>query len=66
MPLSEKAIENKKQYTLDYKKKSYKRVPLDMRIEDYEQLKTYCDSKSIPVQTFIKSAISEKMKRDKK
>lgn len=65
MPLSEKAIENKKQYTLDYKKKSYKRVPLDMRIEDYEQLKAYCDKCNIPVQTFIKSAISEKMTRDK-
>ena len=65
MPLSEKAIENKKQYTLDYKKKSYKRVPLDMRIEDYEQLKAYCDKCNIPVQTFIKSAISEKIARDK-
>lgn len=66
MPRSEKGLENAKQYNLEYKKKTYKRVPLDMRIEDYDELKAYCDKCNIPVQTFIKSAISEKMTRDSK
>ena len=29
--------------SLKYKKKAYKRVPLDMKIEEYEKLKEYLD-----------------------
>lgn len=61
MPRSEKGLENAKQYNLQYKKKTYKRIPLDMRIEDYDELKAYCDNKGVPVQTFIKQAIQDKM-----
>jgi hypothetical protein len=65
MPLSEKALENKKKYDLEYSKKHYKRVPLDMPIDDYNKLKSYCDKKGVGVNPFIKSAINEKMDRDK-
>jgi hypothetical protein len=57
--------EERLQYQLDFAKKKYKRVPLDLPIDDYEQLKAYCESKGTGINTFIKSAISEKMTRDK-
>lgn len=65
MPLSEKAQENKKKYDLNYKKNNFKRVPLDLRIDEYNNLKAYCDKKGVGVNPFIKSAINEKMDRDK-
>lgn len=49
------------QYKQEFAKKNYKRVPLDMPIEDYEQLKAYCDKKGIGVNPFIKQAIKDKM-----
>lgn len=61
-----KTDEELKQNKLEYAKKNYKRVPLDMPIDDYEQLKALCDEKGIGVNPYIKQAISEKMARDKK
>lgn len=56
---SEKALENKKNYDLQYKKKHFKRVPLDMPLEDYDELKAYCDNKGYAVNTFVKQAIKQ-------
>ncbi len=57
--------EDRKQYLLDYAKKNYKRVPLDLPIDDYNKLKAYCDKKGVSVNPFIRAAINEKMDRDK-
>ena len=60
-----KSDDELKKTKLDYAKKNYKRVPLDLPIDDYNNLKAYCDKKGVGVNPFIKSAINEKMDRDK-
>lgn len=65
MPLSEKALENKKKYDLEYSKKHYKRVPLDMPIDDYDELKAHCDKIGVAINTFIKQAIQDKISKSK-
>ena len=40
-----------------YKKKNYKRVVIELRFEQYDKLKTVCDSLSTPVGTFAKQAV---------
>ncbi len=51
-------------YRYEYEKKALKRVPLDMQKSDYEVLANAAKSAGIPVNTFIKQAIAEKMERD--
>ena len=45
--------------TQKYKKASYKRIPLDVRVEEYDVLKEYCDSKGEPINGFIRRIIKE-------
>ncbi len=47
--------------TQKYKAKAYKRIPLDLRKEDYERIKEHCDSFNIPVNTFIKNLINKEL-----
>lgn len=47
-------------------KAKIKRVPLDMQIPDYEELKAHAESRGETVNGFLKRAISETMERDKK
>lgn len=42
--------------TAKYKAKNYKRVPLDLRKEEYDALKGQVDS--VPMNTFIKKALN--------
>ncbi len=42
--------------TAKYKAKNYKRVPLDLRKEEYDALKEQADS--MPMNTFIKKALN--------
>lgn len=46
-----------------YKKQNIKRVPLDMQISDYEQLKAAADARGEKVNEYIKNAIRERMDR---
>lgn len=52
--------ESQKNASLKYAKEKLKRVPLDMKKEDYERYKTYCDQNNISMRSFIISAM-EKM-----
>lgn len=61
MALSEKALANKVQYNIDYNKKHYKRIPLDVTFSKYEEIKTAADSTGESVNGFIKSAIDKKL-----
>lgn len=45
-----------------YKKQNIKRVPLDMQISEYEQLKAAADACNEKVNEYIKKAIRERMK----
>lgn len=46
-----------------YKKQNIKRVPLDMQIAEYEQLKAAADACGEKVNEYIKNAIRERMKQ---
>lgn len=48
--------------TLKYKAKAYKRIPLDVRIEEYEELKNYCEKNNESINGFIRKIIAENIK----
>ena len=49
--------------TLKYKAKAYKRIPLDMKIEEYEALKEYTDNTGESINGFIRRIIKENIKK---
>ena len=49
--------------TLKYKAKAYKRIPLDMKIEEYEALKEYTDNIGESINGFIRRIIKENIKK---
>lgn len=53
-----------KQATIRYASKTYKRVPLDLRHEDYTRLQEAAAATSLSVNGYIKAAIAEKISRD--
>lgn len=58
--------EAQKRATANYAKKAYKRVPLDVRKEDYEVIKRIADHLGESVNGFIKQAIKERLARVQK
>lgn len=56
--------ESKKKYNIEYAKKKLKRIPLDVQIEKYEQIKNASEKARDTVNGYIKKAIDEKMQRD--
>ena len=56
---------NKVKYQLKYAKEKYKRVPLDLPKEKYLEVKAAADRAGASVNGYIKTAIDEKMDRDK-
>lgn len=59
MPTSEAQIKA----TARYKAKAYKRIPLDVRIEEYEELKKYTDKTGESINGFIRRIIRENIKK---
>lgn len=60
MPVNEK----KKQYDIEYAKTHLKRVPLDLRLEKYDEIKAHAETKGESVNGFIKRAIDETIAND--
>jgi hypothetical protein len=57
--------ERMKDYTIKYAKEKLKRVPLDLKLSFYNDvLLTACQKSNIGVNTFIKQAIIEKIKKE--
>ena len=54
----------KKQYDLEYAKTHLKRIPLDVRLDKYEQIKSHADKQGESLNGFVKRAIDETMQRD--
>ena len=53
-------------YADKYKKKNIKRIPLDVQKKEYEEIiKPAAECAGLPVNTFIKEAIREKIDRMK-
>lgn len=55
--------EERRKYLYDYHKKNMKRVPLDLQLSDYEELKAAAEKNGESVNGFIKQAITEKLER---
>ena len=55
---------DRKEYLLQYAKEKYKRVPLDLKLEDYDKVKSHAEQMNETVNGFIKRAISETMIND--
>lgn len=56
--------EERKGQMLQYAKEHLKRIPLDVRKEKYEEIKTHAEKRGEAVNGFIKRAIDETMERD--
>ena len=54
-------------YSAEYEKRKQKlkRVPLDMQIADYEEMKAHTEDTKETISSFIKRAIFETMEKDK-
>ncbi len=59
-----KEMTKKTAYNIQYAKEKIKRVPLDMQLSAYEELKAAADAAGEKVNTYIKKAIAERMARD--
>lgn len=55
---------SKTEYNMKYAKEKLKRIPLDVQKEKYEQIKAAADAAGEKVNSYIKKAIDERMKRD--
>lgn len=56
--------ESRKDSIIKYAKENLKRIPLDVKKEDYERYKGFAESKGMSVRGFIVSAIEEKIERE--
>ena len=54
-------MNEKYKYQYAYAKNKLKRVPLDLRLEDYERLKEYCERNNLTINGFIKSLILDQI-----
>lgn len=62
--MSDTKKKNNSEYKIQYAKDNYKRIPLDVRIEDYEKIKKASQKANDSINGFIKKAINEKIERD--
>lgn len=51
--------EAQKRATAKYKEKEYKRIPLDVKISEYENIKKYCDENGEKINGFIRRVVRE-------
>lgn len=54
--------EKKKQYNIQYTKDHFKRIPLDVQKEKYQQIKQAADDVGEKVNEYIKKAIDARLK----
>ena len=47
-----------------WKSNNMKRIPLDVRTDEYVDLKTYCDAHGLSINGFIRQLIREAIKSD--
>lgn len=66
MPLSENALNNKKKYNLEYKKNHLKRIPLDVQMDKYEEIKAASEKVGETVNGYIKKAIDTRLESERK
>lgn len=59
--LSENAYNNKKRYNLEYAKTNLKRIPLDVQLSKYEEIKTAAAAVDETINGYIKKAIDQRI-----
>ena len=62
--MAEKYTESQKKASLKYARENLKRVPLDLKKEEYERLSEVAKSANMSINGFIKAAINEKIAQD--
>lgn len=50
-----------KNATIKYKKEHLKRIPLEVRLDQYEKIKAYAEKNNKPINTALKEIIFEKI-----
>ncbi len=58
---TEQGKQKKIQYVTEYKKANYKRIPLDVSYEKYEEIKAASDGAGESVNGYIKKAIDARL-----
>lgn len=56
--------ENKRQYIAKYKKEKLKRIPLEVTLEKYDEIKNHATQRKESVNGFIKRAIDKTIEDD--
>lgn len=56
--------EDRKEYLYKYQKEKLKRIPLDVKKEEYDRIATAAKEAGQSVNGFIKQAIAEKIERE--
>ena len=57
-------ISTKAKYDIEYAKNKLKRIPLDVQMEKYEEIKAAATAAGESVNGYIKKAVDERMERD--
>ena len=63
--MSDTKKKNKSDYRIQYAKDNYKRIPLDVRIEDYEKIKKASQKANESINGYIKKAVSDRIDKEK-
>lgn len=58
------ASSNKLDNSIRYAKEHYKRIPLDLRLDDYEKLKEFVSENGETINGFIKRIIQETIEKN--
>lgn len=53
---------DRKQYLNEYKQQHYKRIPLDVTYDEYDEIKKAADAANESVNGFIKKAVTARLK----
>ena len=62
--MNDQSTFDKKSYDIKYAREKLKRIPLDVRKEEYDQLEQIALAKGEKIQTYIKKAIAERAEKD--
>lgn len=57
------STESQKKASIKYAKNNLKRIPLDVKLEEYDNIKAFAENKNMSVRGFIMQAIKHEMER---
>lgn len=57
------STESQKKASMKYAKNNLKRIPLDVKLEEYDNIKAFAENKNMSVRGFIMQAIKHAIER---